>query len=306
MLKPVSSRRVVTTSFLVDLSDVILNVIIAVLSGSVIMLSQALKGIADLITSGLLLVGLKKSKRRANKQHQFGYGREIYFWTLMSGIMMLTLTAGLSFYFGLEQFLNPEPITNTTSALVILVIGLATNSYAFYLSYQRLHAYHPKQRMLNTFRYSDLVETKATFILDSMGALATILGIVALLIYAVTGDSRVDGLGAMIIGILVAVLSIFLVTEVKDVLVGRAASPETEEKIRRAATSIKEVEDVLDLRTMHLGTERLLVNLEVHVRADMTTNQIEKLLDEIKRKVKQRVPSIKHLQVELETPTNEI
>ncbi|HEY1074365.1 MAG TPA: cation diffusion facilitator family transporter [Patescibacteria group bacterium] len=306
MQKPVSSRRVVLTSFVVDLSDVLLNTFIAVVSGSVVMASEALQGLADLLTSGLLLIGLKQSRRRANKSHRFGYGREIYFWTLMSGIMMLTLTAGLSFYFGLNRFFHPEPIDKTPLALGVLLIGLATNAYACYLSYQRLHAFHPRQKLWKTFQYSDLIETKATFILDSMGALAALFGFLSLGLFAITGNSRFDSVGAMLIGVLIAVLSFFLILEVKDLLVGRAASPELEEKIRESALSIKGVQHILDLRTMYLGTERLLVNLEIHVKDNLTTDQIEQLTDAVKHRIKQRIPSVKHIQVELESPDEEL
>ena len=84
MKKRVSARQVVLTSFVVDLSDVILNCIITIMSGSVVMLSQAIQGAADLLTSGFLLLGLQRSKRRANRDNRFGYGRELYFWSFLS------------------------------------------------------------------------------------------------------------------------------------------------------------------------------------------------------------------------------
>lgn len=49
--KQVSARKVVFVSFLVDISDFVLNLLVAVLSGSVVMLSQALQGGSDLIAS---------------------------------------------------------------------------------------------------------------------------------------------------------------------------------------------------------------------------------------------------------------
>src|SRR5262245_27484718 len=104
----ISARRVVTTCFAVDLYDVVLNLVTAILTGSVVVLTEALQGLADLLTSGLLWVGVQRSRRRANRAHRFGYGKELFFWILMAGVSMFVLTAGFSFYFGLRRFLNPE------------------------------------------------------------------------------------------------------------------------------------------------------------------------------------------------------
>ena len=88
----------------------------------------------------------------------------------------------------------------------------------------------------------------------------------------------------------------------KDFLIGKIASPEIEQQIREAALSIPQVLEVLDLRTMQIGVDKLLVNLEVHMKDKLTTDELEILIDKIKRRVKKEVPSIGHIQVELESP----
>ncbi|MBL7159076.1 cation transporter [Candidatus Microgenomates bacterium] len=82
----ITSEKVVKVSFFVDITDVLINLLVAIISGSVIMLSQALQGSADLLASGLLIFGVKKSKGLADRKHPFGYGREVYFWTFLSAL----------------------------------------------------------------------------------------------------------------------------------------------------------------------------------------------------------------------------
>ncbi len=267
------------------------------------MLAEALQGAADLTTSGLLLIGLRKSRRRANRTHNFGYGREIFFWTLIAAIIMLTVTATLSIHFGWDRLLHPHPITNDTLALAVLLFGLTTNSYAFSLSYKRLHEYHEHEPLIKNFIYSDLIETKATFTLDLMGALSAFFGMISLVLYNITGNSRFDGIGALFIGLTTALLALFLVIEVKDLLIGRSASPETEAKLRSTALSVADVLKILDLRTMYIGSGRLLVNMELNVNQDLNTKTIEQLIDRVKAKIKQTVPHVQHIQVEIETLT---
>ena len=302
----ISSKRVVTTSFLVDVSDVVLNVLVAIFTGSIVMLTQALQGVSDLVASGLLVVGVKRSERPADRAHPFGYGKELYFWTLLAGLVMFTITAGLSFYLGWQRFINPKPIENIIFAYVVLLIGITTNTYAFSLSFRRLLGKKDPARIWSIFRGSALVATKATLILDLMGALAGFFGLVALLVFGITGDLRFDGLGAIVIGVVLAILALFLLLGVKDLVVGRSAPMAIEERIRKAALATKGVQEVLDLRTMLIGAGRILVNLEVHIQDELTTREIERLVDEIKKQIKVEVKRVHHIPVELETPDSEI
>ena len=299
----VSARRVVITSFVVDLLDVALNLLAAIVSGSVVMLTEALQGGADLVTSGLLWIGVNRSRRRPNKRYPFGYGRELFFWVLMSGISMFFLTAGMSFYLGLQRFLNPAPIHNVSFAYLVLLIGLISNTYAFNLSRRRLGLRLRRPwDSLEHLQRSNLIESKSTLALDAMGSTASLLGLVALLLFGVTGNTRFDGIGAMVVGLTSGVFAILLILEVKDMITGRSASAEVEKRIKQAVEAVPGVQRTLDLRTMVLGNEDLLVNVEVHVDSQLDTVAIERLMDEIKRHARRALPAIKHIQVEVETP----
>lgn len=301
----ISSNFVVTVSFLVDLLDVLLSLVVAILTGSVVMLSQLLEGVSDLISSGLLLVGLVRSRQKEDRDHPFGYGRELYFWALLAGIVMFTVTATLSIFFGWQRFLYPQNIHNINLAFLVLGITTITNGFAFYLSLKRLLRNRSMLQIVRIFFRSSLIETKTTFILDLMGVSASILGIVTLFIYKVSGDFRLDGLGAIIMGVVLAVLAFFLLIGTVDLIVGRSASLGLEEKIKEAALKIPQVRDVLGLKTLYIGSEKLLVNLDVHLQHNLDTREIEKLVDKIKKDIRKEIPQVKHIQVELETPLGE-
>jgi cation diffusion facilitator family transporter len=299
--KRLSARRILLTSFLVDLSDVILSFIITLLSGSVIMLSQLLEGISDLTSSGFLLIGFRRSLHKEDRTHPFGYGREIYIWTLLSVATMFGITSTLSFYLGLQRFIHPEQIHDLGLAIIILVITFITNLYAFSLSLRRLLRRRPLKHIMQVFFRSSLIETKTTFTLDLMGTLASLFGAISLGIYYITGDYRFDGIGAMVVAITLAIFSIFLILGIVDLLIGKSASEETEEKIKQAALSIEGVNEIVDLKTLHVGSEKLLVNLDVNMEQKLKTKELEKMIDKIEWKIRQDVPSAKYVLVELES-----
>lgn len=201
MSHKITAKRVILTSFFVDLLDIIINVAVAFFTGSVVMLAELLQAIADLISSAFLLIGLKRPLREKVR------------WTLLSAFMMLCFASTLSFYFGLQRFLHPEKIQNIFLAYTALLIAALSNGYGFFLSLKRIFEgkhYSGLMGAVKLFRHSKMIMTKNTLVLDLMGASSALTGLVALALYQVTGEMRFDGLGAMGIGILIAILSLDL------------------------------------------------------------------------------------------------
>jgi cation diffusion facilitator family transporter len=266
------------------------------------MFSEFFQGIADLTSTGFLLIGYKSSNKKPDKLHPFGHGKEIYFWTLISAVVTMTLASSASIYVGLHRLTHPQEISNIILGYLVLLIGLSTNGYALSLSFKRLMEGKPFRMLSKIFLDSNAVATKNAFILDLMGTVAAGNGLISLGLYQLTGQSRFDAFGAIVIGVVTAILALILIYGVKGFLVGKRATPDIEKKIRQVTLQTPQVKEVLDLRTMQIGSEKLLVNMEVHMQDMLTTDELEKLIDEIKAHVRREVPSIQHVQVELETP----
>lgn len=301
-MSKLSDLRVVATSFLVSLSDVVLNIAAAIFTGSTVMLAQALQGLSDLITGSILLFGVRRSKRKADDWYHFGYGREVFFWVLLAGIVMFLGTGGMSVYFGYQQIVEPSQVSNVWLALTLLVFGFCTNAYSFSLSLKRLHRLHPQVNWWHQLLHSSLIETKATFLIDFLGTIAAFSGFIALMIYAFTGNPAFDGIGSVVIGLSMMCVAILLIRDARDLIIGRAIEPEITQRIIGAAQSVKGIQSILDIRTMYLGSARILVILEVHMPDGLETNQIEKIVDNVKEVVQENVPEVHHIQVEVETP----
>ncbi len=301
-MKRISAKKTVTTSFLVDLADIIINVIVMIITGSVIMLAEALEGASDLVASGALLIGLRISKRRADKRHPFGYGKALFSWTLISAIIMLVFASTLSFYFGLQRFLNPEEIKTIYLAYAALCISIISNGYSLRLSTLRLLHKQSLKKILHVFLQSTHVETKNTFILDFTGTAAAVMGLISLILYQIADIQHFDGIGAMLIGIVTAFSSIVLIWGVKNYLIGKPAPPELEQKIKQAALKVEQVEEIVEIKTMYLGSEKLLVHLDIQIQDPHTGKKIEAIVEKVKEHVKNEVPITYSIKVETKTP----
>ncbi len=295
----ISSKRTIVTSFLVDLGDIALNVTAMIITGSVVLLAEALEGGSDLIASGLLFVGLRISSKRANKKHPFGFGKALFSWTLLSAFVMLVFGSGLSFYFGLQRFLDPQDIRHIGLAYGTLCISIVTNGYGVSVSARRLLDSRPLKELKHILISSTKVETKNTFILDLTGASAAAIGLISLILFQATGYKGFDGLGGMLMGIIIAVTSIVLIWGVKGYLAGKSASAEIEKQIRDAVLEVKQVKNVVELATMYLGSHKLLLHLDIEVGSSTTAKELGEIVEVLKERIKQEVPIVSTIQIEV-------
>ncbi len=304
--KGISAKRAVITSTVVDVLDIVINAIVALITGSVVMIAETVQGFGDVMADISILTGLKQSKKASDKKHPLGHGRSIYFWSFVAGLFLFIVTASATFYMGLRRFFNPQEIKYIYLAFAVLAFFVISNSYSLSVSFRRILGKKRIRNFIKVFKESSFVETKMTFTSDLIGTLAAIIGLVALGVYQITGDLRFDGIGAMAIGLTLAAIVLFLLNNIRKFLLGKRASPEIEKKIKKAIVSVKDVKAVLDLKTVVVGLGKILVNAEISVNKKLTTKKIEKLIDEVKETAKKEVPEVKYIQIEIETPDRHV
>lgn len=300
--KQITGLRTVVVSSLVSLGDILLSLLAAVITGSGIMLAQALQGTADLITTLFLLLGISRSHRKANVEHPFGFGRELFFWVLLSSLFAFLVSGGLATGRAIHDLINGSELTSLPLAIGLLSFGFLTNGYSLSNSIRRLSGGAKDKSFWSYIRHSSLVETKMTLLVDFMGTLSAFLGVIALILAEMTGNTTFDAVGALIIGLLTAAGALFVIIDLHDLIVGRSPGPYVIEAIRKNALKVKNVNDVLDLRATTIGSGKLLVILEVHFVDGLTTDEIEEITDLIKATVMKAVPEVDRVQVEAETP----
>ncbi len=299
-VKTPSTKRVLIVSFLVNILDVVTNLVVYLLTHSATIFSELMQGVADLVTSIFLLIGLTFSKRPAESAYPFGHGKESFFWSLMATIFMFGVSSSLSIGKGFHQLGTPSEITSIYIALVVSLFGLITNSYALFLSVAKIS--RKDISFLQSYKKSSRTAVKTSLISDLIGTISAFIGIVSLSLYLLTKNPLFDALGAIFIGITLAGLSLVLFWEIKSYLVGHAASPELQNKIIHIVEGVKGVIGVVDINTMYIGPTEILLNLEVNLDNYLVTDDIEKIMDKIRENIRMEIPVVTHIQIEVESP----
>lgn len=137
---------------------------------------------------------------------------------------------------------------------------------------------------------------------DLAAMIGVAIAMTGVLVANITGDERWDGAASIAIGVLLAATAWILAFETKKMLIGEAASREDRSAIRAAALAVPEVSSVGRLLTMHVGPDKILVNMEADFEDGLTDDQVEAAIDRIEQATREAVPSVEQIFIELESP----
>jgi len=296
-----SIRRVVLVSLVVDLVDIASNAVVATLTGSAVIFAEMAQGIADAIGSVLLVIGERRSRLPGDRRYPAGHTREVFFWALLSALVMLVVGSGLSFWRGYTQLIRLELIDRPLLALGILTVSVSTNGYAMTQSVRRLRAAGVPLRQ--AFRDEGQPLVKTAFLQDSLGTASAVVGLVSLLLYGAFGFVPIfDALGALTIATMMVVFGIVLVTQMHHFITGRPVPDHIRHALRETALALPEVEAVNALTATFSGSVDITAEVDLDLREDLTTGQIEEVLDRLHQAMRDVEPRVGSLRVDLNSP----
>src|SRR4051794_9210335 len=114
------SRRAVWAALIGNVMVTVTKAGAAAFTGSSAMLSEAVHSFVDTGNEVLLLYGMRVAKKRADRDHPAGYGRELYFWSFIVALLVFALGAGVSIFQGVHRVISPQPIENAIVSEVVL------------------------------------------------------------------------------------------------------------------------------------------------------------------------------------------
>ncbi|GGL09061.1 cation diffusion facilitator family transporter [Planomonospora parontospora] len=269
-----------------------------VFTGSSAMLAEGIHSVADSGNQALLLLGGKRAARARTPEHPFGYGRERYFYAFVVAVVLFTIGALFSLYEGWHKLSHPEVIRTPQWAFGVLTFAIIAEAFSFRTAIKESNAVRGDQSWVAFIRRSKSPELPV-IVLEDLGALlGLIFALFGVTMAVVTGDPIWDGIGTLMIGVLLAVIAVILAVETKSLLIGEGAGPEVENRISAALESTPEVSRVIHMRTLHLGPEEILVAAKIAVENDDTAAEIAKGIDEAEKRVRAAVPEARVIYLE--------
>ncbi|RJQ23143.1 cation diffusion facilitator family transporter [Candidatus Parcubacteria bacterium] len=317
------------------------NIIVAVIkfaaafiSGSSAMFSEAIHSVADTANQSFLLIGIIKSQKKADDEFTYGYGKERFFWALISACGIFFIGAGVTIYHGITSLIEPHQIEYHPIVFFVLFISFVIESTTLYIAVRELKRRHKhKQSLMKIFQEGD-PSTLAVVFEDGIAVLGVFIAGASIGLTIYTGNQLFDSLGSIVIGSLLGMVAILLIYKNKRYLIGHSIPEDIEEEIVELLEKDPAIEKVIDFKSMVLDVGIYRVKCEIEFNgnallkelsqsyplreayedvkgdyeefkkfvadyADRVPRLVGKRIDEIEKQIEAKYPSIRHIDIEL-------
>jgi len=261
-------------------------------TGSGAMLAEAIHSFVDCANQFLLLVGLRRAKRPVSADHPLGYGKAIYFWSFIVALMLFSMGGIFSIYEGVQKLMKPEMPQSPWIAVGVLIFAVLLEFASLRGALVEVKKIQGKRSFLKWFRVSRQSELIVVVGEDIAALVGLSLALIAVLATIIAGNPVFDALGTIAIGIVLVLVAFTVGIEVKSLLIGESADPETTSALRDFLHERPEIAEVYSLITLQLGTD-LMVSAKVRMQQMDKAIYLVEDINRVEAELKNNFPQIR-------------
>lgn len=298
--------KVIKAALYANLAIAVCKFVAAYFSESTATLAEAVHSLADTGNQGLLFIGVRLADRRSSL-YPFGRAMERYFWPFIVALLLFSLGGAFALYEGIHKVIHPEPpdLRNFWSlrqgpltSLVVLGVSMVLEGYSCSVALREFRR-ETQNKKLKSALFSGKDPTIPLVLMEDISALTGLtIAFIAVGLAAYTRNGVWDALGSIVIGGLLMVVAVLIARDTHSLLIGERATPEMEQVAQEITESTEGVERVTQLLTMHLGPDFIVLAMKVAFTPDLRVGQVEEVINEIERRLRERQPAMKKIFVE--------
>jgi cation diffusion facilitator family transporter len=296
------TKLVIYVAIAGNLAIAFVKFIAAALTGSSAMLSEGIHSLVDTGNQLLLLLGVNRSRKPADSKHPFGYGKELYFWSLIVAIMLFGVGGGMTIYEGVTHILEPRPLEEPFWAYVILGVSMLMEGISWTFAIRALLAEKGKHSLWQTLRRSYDPSVLTVLLEDTAALIGLMVAFAGIYLAHRFSNPYFDGAASVVIGVILCIVSVILARESKGLLVGEAATPEVVESVTSLALNEPAVVAVNQVLTLVFGPEEVLLNIEAQFVPSLRVSELAKVVSRLEVTIQQYHPRVKRIFIEVAPP----
>ncbi len=291
-------KKAILAALGANLGVAIIKFIGFALTGASSMLSEAIHSVADTGNQALLLLGRRQADKDSDDLHQFGYGRERFFWAFVVAVVLFALGSVFSLYEGFHKIQHPEQVTSPQIAFAILIFSMLLEGYSLRTAVIESNHLRGTDSWWGFIRHSRVPELPVVLLEDFGAMTGLVVAFMAVGISVLTGDGVYDGIGSVVIGLILGVIAVILSIEMKSLIIGEPALAEDRVKLREAMTSSPNVVRVIHERTEYIGAEQVLLAAKVEFDPGLTMVELAEAINTLEANLRSAVPVITLVYIE--------
>jgi cation diffusion facilitator family transporter len=265
----------------------------AALGGSSGLFASGVQSLVNCGNAGLLALGQRRSKKPPDDQHPFGYGMELYFWSLLVAVVLFAVAGGATAARGVAKVLDPKPLTGVGWSYGVLAVSAAFAVRAWRVAFKEFRAGQGDRPFWRAVRKAKDPTTLTTLFEGSASLFGLAVAFLGLLLAHRLDAPVIDGAASVVIGLLMAGVATGLVYQGKQLLVGESATAGLKDALRTTVERDAAVDRVEELLTMHLATDDMLMTAVVRFRGDLSGGDVADAVARLIRGVRSAHPEVK-------------
>jgi cation diffusion facilitator family transporter len=272
-----ASVKSILFALIANFGIAVTKTVAAVITGSGAMLAESIHSFADCGNQGLLFIGLKSAKRKPDAEHPLGYGMSIFFWSFIVALILFSMGGLFSIYEGIHKLGSHEGLTSPYVAIVVLSVSMVLEGASLAGCITQINKVRNGESLWKWFTNSRQSELVVVLGEDVAALLGLAFALISVILAVITGNPIYDAIGSIGIGVLLIVVSMFLAVKIKGLLIGQSVDKKVYDEIIAFFESQPEIESVLNLITLQLGSQ-----IMVSVKAKMAqVDTVDALIDNI-------------------------
>lgn len=290
--------KAIIAAFLANTGIALTKFIAWFFSGSASMLAEAVHSVADAGNQLLLILGGRKARKAADKEHPFGYGRERYVYAFVVAIILFSIGGVFSIYEGVDKLQHPHELENAWLPLLVLSIAIVLESFSLRTAVKESNHVRGKQSWIQFVRRAKAPELPVVLLEDIAALLGLVFAFLGVGLTVLTGNPVFDAVGTLMIGTLLVLVAIILGIETKSLLVGEGANDDDVAAIEGAIMAGPEVERIIHMKTLYLGPDELLVAAKIGFPADQRLLEVATATNVVEQRIRAAVPAARVIYIE--------
>ena len=281
------SSKTVFLAFSVNFFIAGVKTVIAVITSSSAMFSEAVHSYVDSGNQFILWFGIKQSKKPNKLIYPLGRGKEEYFWTLVVAVLIFTIGGLVSLEHGIEALSHPKELKNLFISIVVLSMSIVLELYVLYKAVKELRS---KSKTDTTSVFKLLKESTdgpliAIVVEDFAATLGLGIALVGSILANVTSNPVYDAASSILIGILLMVSGLFLGYEMKHLITGETVDTKTKDKIYNTIEQNDMIKNIESLKIISIGANKYLVLCTLDYLDTAQDSDVVNVNSELKNKI---------------------
>ena len=289
------AKTAVVAAILGNLAIAITKFFAAAFSGSSAMLSEAIHSLVDTGNGALILLGIRNSRKPPDLEHPFGHGRELYFWTLMVGVLIFGVGGGMSLYEGITHLTHPTPIENVKWNYIVLGISMMFESTSGYFGWKAFSKERRGRGVIEAIHNTKDPTSFSVLLEDSAALVGLVVALLGIFLSQWLRQPLFDGGASIVIGGLLCTIATVMVYESRGLLIGEGVDREMLKKLRTIVENDGDVAHVQHLHTIYQSPNSVLLVIELRFKDSISAVDVRNAVRRLEANIQQHYPEIKYV-----------